>query len=262
MRYLPCCARRVGWGRRPVPSPGSACSAAIVATRRWNRVSPASSGWNEVAITLRSRTATIRPSSSVAMTSTPRTHGLDHGGPDEHRVDRRVAEDRHAELRLERVELAAERVALHAHVEQRQDRLLAALDLLAQHDHPGARPEQRLALGGEGEDRLGEAPAGDQAAHRRGLAARDDQPVDVLELLRQAHLDGLHADRVEGGDMLCERPLEGEDSDLHRAGGCRRVPAYQPRTAIRSWSGISSSAIPRIGAPRPLLTSAMIEASW
>ena len=30
-----------------LPSPGSACSAAIIATRRWNRVSPASSGWND-----------------------------------------------------------------------------------------------------------------------------------------------------------------------------------------------------------------------
>ena len=36
--------RRIGCGRRPEPSPGSANSAAIVATRRWKRVSPASSG--------------------------------------------------------------------------------------------------------------------------------------------------------------------------------------------------------------------------
>src|ERR1035437_9009501 len=42
----------------------------MVATRRWKRVSPASSGWNAVAITFFSRTATIRPSSSRASTST------------------------------------------------------------------------------------------------------------------------------------------------------------------------------------------------
>ncbi len=45
--------RRVGCGRRPEPSPGSSCSAAMVATRRWKRVSPASSGWKAVATMLR-----------------------------------------------------------------------------------------------------------------------------------------------------------------------------------------------------------------
>src|SRR3954451_18657001 len=62
--------RRVGWGRRPEPSPGSACSLAMAATSRWNRVSPASSGWNAVAMMLRWRTATTRPSSRRPRTST------------------------------------------------------------------------------------------------------------------------------------------------------------------------------------------------
>src|SRR5262245_7448092 len=62
--------RRVGCGRRPEPSPGSSCSAAIVAINRWKRVSPASSGWKAVASTLRCRTATTRPSSSRDRTST------------------------------------------------------------------------------------------------------------------------------------------------------------------------------------------------
>ena len=75
---------------------------------------------------------------------------LDDRGPDEHGVDRRVAEDRHVELGLERVELAAERVALDGHVEQRQDRRLAAGDLARQDDHPGARPEDRGARGRRG----------------------------------------------------------------------------------------------------------------
>ena len=63
----------VGWEGTGAVHPlgaGLALSAAIVATRRWNRVSPASSGWKAVASTFRSRTATTRPSSRRARTST------------------------------------------------------------------------------------------------------------------------------------------------------------------------------------------------
>ena len=62
--------------------------------------------------------------------------------------------------------------------------------------------------------------------------------------------------------MLGEGTLEGEDPDLHRAGPGRVAVAYQPRTASRSCSGMASIAMPRIGAPRPFETSAMILASW
>ena len=42
------------------PPAGSSYSVAIVTMSRWKRVSPASSGWNEIASTLRWRTATTR----------------------------------------------------------------------------------------------------------------------------------------------------------------------------------------------------------
>ena len=80
--------------------------------------------------------------------------------------------------------------------------------------------------------------------------------------------------------MLDERALDREHADLHvvvASSGtldhrvASRSPKsrpsseaiglrirYQPRTARRSASGIVSRAMPRIGAPRPLLTSAMI----
>src|SRR3989304_5706903 len=48
-------SRRVGWWRRPAPSPGSSNSPAMVATRRWKRVSPGRSGGTAVAIAFRSR---------------------------------------------------------------------------------------------------------------------------------------------------------------------------------------------------------------
>ena len=77
----------------------------------------------------RSRTATIRPSSSVARTSTP--------GPTRSMTGARMKTPwtgwspriGHVELALERVELAPERVAPDRDVEQRQDRLVAVGDL-------------------------------------------------------------------------------------------------------------------------------------
>ena len=122
-------------------------------------------------------------------------------------VDRRPAEDRDLELRLERVELAPEGVALDGHVEERQDRRLAAGDLGGQDDHPGARPEDRRAAVGELEDRLVEPPALDELAHRRALAAGQDEPADAFEVGRLAHADALHADGAERVEVFAERPL-------------------------------------------------------
>ena len=216
LRHRACRARRVGWCRRPDPSPGSSCSDAIAATRRWNRVSPASSGWKAVAMMLRSRTATIRPSSSRARTSTP--------GPVRSMIGARMKTawtgvsprtgDR--QLGLERVELAPEGVAFDGHVEERQDRRLAPGDLGRQHDHPGARPEDRRPAVGEVEDGLAQAPALDELAHGRALAARQDEAGDAVEVGRLAHAHAVHADRAERVEVLAERPLQGEDPDLHR----------------------------------------------
>src|SRR4051794_14198249 len=188
------------------------------------------------------------------------TRSLDDRRSDEDRVDGLVAEERHRHVGLERVELASEGVAADGDVEQRQDRIVAIGDLAREDDHPGTGPEHRGAGPGELEDRLLEAPAVDQAAHRRRLATGQDQSIETLEIGRQPNLDGLHADRAERRNVLRKVTLDCEDADPRgrppRRALARR--AHQPRTASRSPSGICSIAIPRIGAPRPFETSARI----
>ena len=93
--------RRSGCGRRPEPSPGSACSAAIVATSRWKRVSPASSGWNEVAMHVALAHGDDAPVVQAGQHVHVRAHLVDDRGPDEDGVDRALAQDRHVEVRLE-----------------------------------------------------------------------------------------------------------------------------------------------------------------
>ena len=109
--------------------------------------------------------------------------------------------------RLEARDLTTERVALDREVDQ-------AEPLAVEHDHAGAGTEDR---GRERADRLVEAVQAHQAHHRGRLAARDDQPVEAVELLRQAHLDPLDAEATQHRDVLTERSLQGEDADSH---GC------------------------------------------
>jgi hypothetical protein len=118
------------------------------------------------------------------------SHALDYGGSDEDRVHRAVAHDRHQQVGLERVELAPEGVALDGHVEQREDGLLAAGDLLGDDDHSGAGAEDRRAGPGQRHDRLAQVPAGHELAHRRALAAGQDQAGEPLEVLGQANVTG------------------------------------------------------------------------
>ena len=235
------CVRRVGCGRRPEPSPGSSCSAAIVATSRWKRVSPASSGWNDggddVPLADGHDPAVVQPREDVDAGAGP----LDDRGADEHGVDRPSAEDVDVEVGLERLELSPERIALDGHVEQRQDRLLAAGDLAREDDHPGARPEDGRARLGEVEDRLAQAPALDEPAHRRALAAGQDQAAEALEVGRLAHANTLDADGGERVEMLAERPLEGQDPDLHR--GTVAARRYRPTSR-------GPRAAPAPGSPR------------
>src|SRR4029079_8958502 len=76
--------------------------------------------------------------------------------------------------RLEARNLTTKRVALDREIDQ-------AEPLAVEHDHPGAGAEDRRR---ERADRLIEPVQAHQAHHRGRLTARDDQPVEALELLR------------------------------------------------------------------------------
>ena len=62
---------------------------------------------------------------------------------------------------------------------------------------------------------LFEGVEADQPADRGRLTARDDEPVEALELLGLPHLDRLHAETRERRDVLAEVPLQGENADPH-----------------------------------------------
>ena len=117
---------------------------------------------------------------------------------------------------------------------------------------------------GEVEDRVAQAPAVDELAHRRGLAAGQDEPVETVEIGRAgAPSRAVDTERVEHRPMLGEGTLDGEDPDRHDGTAVwpDLAPRYQPRTASRSSTGTDASSRPRIGEPRSRETSATIRGS-
>ena len=99
-----------------------------------------------------------------------------------------------------------------------------------EHDHPRAGAEDRRV---EPPERLVEAVEAHQPRDRGRLAARQDQPVEPVELLGQAHLDRLGAEAPQHRRVLAEVPLHGEDADSKRLLHGRIVEAA---TRAAGWS--------------------------
>ena len=123
--------------------------------------------------------------------------------PDEDRAKRLVlAGD--LDVGLEARDLPTERIPLHGDVDQ-------AEPLAIEDDHPGARPEH-CAL--EALDRVIEPVEPGQPHDRRRFAARDDEPVEPVELMGQTHLDHIRPESPEHVHVLAEGALERQHPDL------------------------------------------------
>ena len=85
--------------------------------------------------------------------------------------------------------------------------------LAVEHDHSGAGTEDRAA---EVAQRLVEAVEPHEPCDRCRLAPGDDQAVEAVELLRQAHLDRLRAEAPQDSRVLAKIALYGQDTDAQR----------------------------------------------
>src|SRR5207249_8144646 len=83
------------------------------------------------------------------------------------------------DVRLEARDLPPERVAIDGDVDQTESRAI-------EHDHSGARPEHRAV---EVPDRVVEPVEPCEPHDRGGLATRDDQAVETVELTGSANLN-------------------------------------------------------------------------
>src|SRR5438445_10285218 len=109
------------------------------------------------------------------------------------------------EIRLEARHLAAVGVPVDFEVDHAE--MLAVED-----DHARARTEHGP---GERAQRLVEPVQAHQPHERGRLAARNDEPVEPVELLRLAYFDDVCAEPAQHRRVLADVSLDGENSDLH-----------------------------------------------
>ena len=169
---------------------------------------------------------------------------LDPRRADEHGVDR-VVEDREVDVALEGVDLPAEGVAAHGDVEPADGLLVGrgVEDPVGEQDHPGARAVRREPRADGGAQRLQQPELRGQLDDRRRLAAGQDQPVDVGELLGTAHHDGGGALLPQSCEVLADVALQAEHADDWPVGiaghdppgygGGRGCPHRRPRSPRR-----------------------------
>src|SRR4051794_5705976 len=129
-----------------------------------------------------------------------------------------------------------------------------------EHDHPRAGAEEGA---GELAHRLVEAVEPHQAHERGRLAARDDQPIEPLQLLRLADLDGVGAEPTKHRRVLAEVSLDCQDADRHDADcrfgleelGARDRVAAAPREHLRDRDeDKSQDGVRECSAPRAVVT--------
>ncbi|MNI00050.1 hypothetical protein D3C73_528350 [compost metagenome] len=93
---------------------------------------------------------------------------------------------------------------------------LAAINTLSQYDHSGACPKNRLALASKITDRFNKAIFAHELANRRALTARNDQSLDLFQLLYTFNWQTLCPGLLYTNNMLCYCALKRQHPYLHR----------------------------------------------
>jgi hypothetical protein len=122
---------------------------------------------------------------------------------DENRPQRASCETAHVEVGLERTQLTSERVALRTHVHQTEM-------LTIEHNQPCTRSQHWRPAAHQLAQRLTQPLAGDAERHRRGLAPRDHQPFEALQVTGRAHLAHIGAQPPQDTLVCLEPALQGE----------------------------------------------------
>ena len=157
--------------------------------------------------------------------------------PDEYSAQRGAGHSLQLDVTFERVHLTAERVPPHRHIDS-AERLLPVDPVdqpVRQHDHPGTAAERGQAGLYPLAHRLHQVERHGQLPDRGGLAARDDQAVDLVELLWPADLHRRGARGGQRAQVLGDVTLQREHADERPSASARRsriaVPRHQPRPA-------------------------------
>ena len=148
------------------------------------------------------------------------SRGQDCGSADEDGAERAllVARNLARQVRLERVDLRAEKVAIDGDVKAPQELLtallLAPVDVVGEEDETRARSPNGASLGGEVSKGLEEVPAPGDVRHGGTLPSRDDESTAPRELLSLPNLHSLSAGLHDVRAVFGEAALQGEHANL------------------------------------------------
>ena len=159
------------------------------------------------------RTATMRPSSRRASTSTPAPAQVTTGARMKTACHGSSPQHRHVQRGLEAVQLAPESVAIDRDVHQAEQGLRVIVERSRQEDHAGAGAPGRSPTGEVAQGRH-QASADGQLADGGAFTARNNEAVEPGQLFRLAHLDSFCACALQHVDMLNECALQRQHTNL------------------------------------------------
>lgn len=140
---------------------------------------------------------------------------IDDGGADEDGVEGGSAEGGNVDVGLEAVDLAAVGVATKADVQGAQGGVRKVGGPLGEDDQAGAGAPDRESGGDQLLKGLVKLEVQHEAAEAGALAARDDEAVELGQVVGFAHLAGFDAQALEDADVLGKVALKGKNADAH-----------------------------------------------
>ena len=141
-------------------------------------------------------------------------HMRDDGRPDEDGVERMI-ETVHCEVGLETVHLTPVGVATDRDVDRPETALVRATVeyLSGEEDHPRARTECRKPIGETRCDGIEESGGDEQPRHGGGLAARQHQCIQSVQIGRHAYLSYVSPELAQHCGVRREGALQGKNAD-------------------------------------------------
>lgn len=157
------------------------------------------------------------------------SHGVDARGANKDRPEWCRSQCRDLQIGFKAIKLASESIAPGGDIHQIQCRLsfrTSVGNAFREQDHPGACPPERHLAPGTLPDRFKQAIGNEQLADRRTFAARNNQAVDTIEMLRKPYLSDLMSKAAERMLVLDKCPLQGKDTNIHKSSQASRpLPA-------------------------------------
>lgn len=140
---------------------------------------------------------------------------LDHGGPNEHRMKRRIPYGRYIQIDFEGIGLRPERVAPHINIEPAEAFLPfdTVQNICGKHDQPCTRAVDGQAPRDSVSQWVAKPEGAGKFVHDARLAPWDDEAVHFRKFARSSQRHGIRSEATKNTEVFAEVALQGEHTD-------------------------------------------------